>query len=38
MHKSEIMSRIVNIVRAASPNGGFIMQDKMTGQWWEVGA
>jgi hypothetical protein len=35
--KSDIMSTIIEIVRAKSQDGGFIMKDKDTGLWWEVG-
>lgn len=35
MKKSQILTRIVDGVRALSPNGGFIK--KKDGQWFEVG-
>lgn len=35
--KSDILSAIVNEVRSASPNGGFIKQDPVTERWFEVG-
>jgi hypothetical protein len=35
--KSDIVSTIIDIVRAKSPDGGFIAKDKDTGLWWEVG-
>jgi hypothetical protein len=35
--KSGIISSIIETVRSASKDGGFIKMDKRTGQWWEVG-
>ncbi|CAB9522872.1 Nitrilase family, member 2 [Seminavis robusta] len=35
--KSDILSAIVNEVRSASPDGGFIKQDPVTERWFEVG-
>ena len=35
--KSRIVSSVVDSVRAASPDGGFVRQDEATGRWYEVG-
>ena len=37
MKKSVIVSEIVDFVRSNSPNGGFVKQDEVTGEWYEVG-
>jgi hypothetical protein len=34
--KSDILSAIVNEVRSACPDGGFIKQDPVTERWFEV--
>ena len=35
--KSDILSAIVDEVRKASPDGGFIKQDPVSERWFEVG-
>jgi hypothetical protein len=37
MDKSNVLSSVVEQVRAASKDGGFVKQDGDDGQWYEVG-
>jgi hypothetical protein len=37
VEKSVVVSNIVDAVRRSSPNGGFVKQDEVSGNWMEVG-